>query len=95
MLQLDRQMVLKVLFNHIRDHSKLLTRKRVVTIELTESEAKVTTADGSTYSGAVVVGADGIHSKVRKEMQCLATRTDRESDLLDEQCKEGYPLLCW
>lgn len=69
---LDRQMVLKVLYENIKDKTKILTKKSVQNVELTDDAVVVTTADKSTYKGDILVGADGIHSSVRGEMWRLA-----------------------
>ena len=65
-------MVFQVLYNHVQDKSKVLTQKRVVTIDTMESAVQVVTKDGSTYEGDIVVGGDGIHSTVRQEMWRIA-----------------------
>ncbi|OKO98097.1 2-heptyl-3-hydroxy-4(1H)-quinolone synthase [Penicillium subrubescens] len=64
----DRSTLLQAIYNQIRDKSKLRIRKSVESIEHLESEVKVKTSDGEVYHGDVVVGADGIHSRVRQEM---------------------------
>ncbi|KAK5207798.1 hypothetical protein LTR72_007405 [Exophiala xenobiotica] len=69
---LDRQMVLQVLYDNIRDKTKVLTRKRVQNVELLEDGVVVNTTDGSSYKGDILVGADGIHSSVREEMWRIA-----------------------
>jgi hypothetical protein len=66
---LQRRDLLKVLYKHVRDKSKVLTSKWVTEIEQDESGASVHCKDGSTYTGDIVVGADGIHSAVRGLMQ--------------------------
>jgi 2-polyprenyl-6-methoxyphenol hydroxylase-like FAD-dependent oxidoreductase len=65
-------MVLQVLYNNIRDKTKVLTQKRVQNVELTEDGVIVKASDGSTYEGDILVGADGIHSSVREEMWRIA-----------------------
>ncbi|KAL5363258.1 hypothetical protein BJX96DRAFT_186684 [Aspergillus floccosus] len=56
--------------------------KHVVDIESTAAGVSVTCADGSTYAGTMVLGADGVHSKTRSAMRALALAEDpaRESD---------------
>ena len=82
----DRQKVLQTLYNKVQDKSKILTRKKVKTIDNSESTGvKITTTDGSVYSGDLVVGADGIHSIVRQEMARLNVDTGR--DYLEEKCE--------
>ncbi|GKT69016.1 FAD/NAD(P)-binding domain-containing protein [Colletotrichum tofieldiae] len=65
---LDRQMVIQVLYDNIQDKSKIVTKKRIKAIKNIESRVTVTVEDGSTYSGDILVGADGIHSTVRRKM---------------------------
>ncbi|KAF7541677.1 hypothetical protein G7054_g424 [Neopestalotiopsis clavispora] len=71
---LDRQMVLQVLYDNIRDKSKIITKSRVHRVELTEDEVLVRTTDRTLYRGDILVGADGIHSAVRTEMWRLANK---------------------
>jgi 2-polyprenyl-6-methoxyphenol hydroxylase-like FAD-dependent oxidoreductase len=68
-------MVLKVLYDGIKDKTKVLTKKRVQNVELTDGGVTVKTADGSAYKGDILIGADGIHSSVRGEMWRLANET--------------------
>lgn len=65
-------MVLQVLFENIRDKTKVLTSKRVQHVELVDDGVLVKTSDGSVYTGDILIGADGIHSTVRKEMWRIA-----------------------
>ncbi|KAJ9144948.1 FAD/NAD(P)-binding domain-containing protein [Pleurostoma richardsiae] len=71
---LDRQMVLQVLYENLRDKSKVLTEKRVTRVELSEKGATAFATDGSSYAGDIVIGADGIHSTVREEMWRLGDK---------------------
>lgn len=65
-------MVLQVLYDNIEDKSKILTNKRVQTVDMTDDGVTVKTSDGATYKGDILVGADGIHSAVRGEMWRIA-----------------------
>ncbi|GLA44396.1 hypothetical protein AnigIFM63309_003158 [Aspergillus niger] len=67
----DRQQLLQILYDHIQHKDRILLKKAVSGIDLVKGGVNVTTADGSTYSGSFVVGADGIHSKVRSIMRAL------------------------
>ncbi|TGO21237.1 hypothetical protein BPAE_0231g00030 [Botrytis paeoniae] len=71
-LFLDRQAVLKVLYDNIKDKSKVLTEKRLTKIEMNEKGVKAIMTDGSEFTGDILVGGDGIHSKTRSEMWRLA-----------------------
>ncbi|KAF3802821.1 FAD-dependent monooxygenase andE [Colletotrichum gloeosporioides] len=68
MIFIDRQMLIQVLYSNLKYKEKVLTSKRAVSVDIMESSAQVTTKDGHVFSGDIVVGADGIHSTVRKEM---------------------------
>ncbi|KAL4890998.1 hypothetical protein BDV59DRAFT_209334 [Aspergillus ambiguus] len=66
---LDRQKVLAVLYDHLaEDQSKVRLNAKAIRIEHTETSAIVHCADGSEWTGDIVVGADGVHSLVRNEM---------------------------
>ncbi|KAE8139749.1 hypothetical protein BDV38DRAFT_241112 [Aspergillus pseudotamarii] len=81
---LDRQTVLQTLYNKVQNKSKILTGKRVQTIDNSDpTMVNVITTDGSIYSGDIVVGADGIHSTVRQEMARQDVDTGR--DYLEEK----------
>ncbi|KAF5657010.1 FAD NAD(P)-binding domain-containing protein [Fusarium heterosporum] len=73
---LDRRMVIATLHNHIKDKSKVLTRKRVVSVEQIEDGVKVRTGDDSIYFGDILVGADGNKSIVRQQMWEIAKQID-------------------
>lgn len=45
---------------------KIHFSKKVISIEQNEKEAKITCSDGTSYSGDVLVGADGAYSAVRQ-----------------------------
>lgn len=46
--------------------------KEVIRVESSDNGIMAITRDGSYYEGDLIVGADGIHSKVRSEMWRLA-----------------------
>jgi 2-polyprenyl-6-methoxyphenol hydroxylase-like FAD-dependent oxidoreductase len=64
----DRQMIIQVLYDKLPDKSKVLTNKGVTEVRQSTGGVEVVTADGETYHGDILVGADGIHSTVREEM---------------------------
>lgn len=69
-------MLIQILYNKIEDKSKVLTSEKVATVKNTASHVTVTTQAGNSYTGDIVVGADGIHSTVRKQMWQEAQQTD-------------------
>lgn len=85
-----------MLYEHIKDKSKVLTGKRVTNVEQTSTGVSVTCKDGSSYQGHIVVGADGIRSTVRQCMQDHietlspgATEKDRNSISAEYNCIFG------
>ncbi|PGH10930.1 hypothetical protein AJ79_05176 [Helicocarpus griseus UAMH5409] len=69
---LDRQLALGVLYDHLTDKSKVLTKKGLKKVEIEDNGVRVTTEDGELFTGDILVGADGVHSKVRQEMLRLS-----------------------
>ena len=69
-------MLIEILYKKIQDKSKVITSQRVQSIENGTSSVTVTTTTGQTYTGNIVVGSDGIHSKVRQEMWKAAEKID-------------------
>lgn len=69
---IDRQTVLEVLFDSLKHKERVFTNKRVECVEHGENNVTVRTKDGSKYTGDIIIGADGIHSNVRKEMWRIA-----------------------
>lgn len=53
----------------------MMLNKHVTTVAQRASGVQVTLRDGSSYVGDILVGADGVHSTVRKEMWRIAEST--------------------
>ncbi|KAE8355657.1 flavo protein monooxygenase [Aspergillus coremiiformis] len=88
---LERRQILEVLYSTLKHQSAVLTHKEVVCIEQTTGHVRVTTKDGSTYHGDIVVGADGVHSTVRSEMGRVADHIPMERNQWSAQysCVSG------
>lgn len=69
-------MLIQILYDKIQDKSKILTSQRVATVQQSPSSATVITENGRSFTGDMVVGADGIHSKVRQQMWQEAQKAD-------------------
>ncbi|KAA8644330.1 uncharacterized protein ATNIH1004_008531 [Aspergillus tanneri] len=67
-----RQKLLEILYKRYPDSSNILTGKRVTEVRQLDRGACVITEDGSVYKGDLIVGADGVHSRIRSEMWRLA-----------------------
>ncbi|KAJ5287811.1 hypothetical protein N7478_003497 [Penicillium angulare] len=73
---LDRRMLIQILYDNIRQKDKILVSERIVSVTTHPSHASVTTKEGKEYSGTFVVGGDGIHSTVRRQMWDQAQKMD-------------------
>lgn len=69
---LDRQLVLRALANSVQRQEKMLLNKKVKKVWHLEQGVVVECEDGSSYDGDIVIGCDGVHSKIRQEMWRLA-----------------------
>lgn len=81
---MDRRKVIETLFENLRDRSKVKTSHGVVKVFYHSEGVEVETADGSLFHGDLVVGADGVHSRVRQEMQRIAAENSPGTDLFPE-----------
>ncbi|KAJ5545269.1 hypothetical protein N7535_006348 [Penicillium sp. DV-2018c] len=73
---MERCKALEVLYSHVKDKSKLHHHMAVSGYEETTDGITVTTEDGKQHHGHILIGADGIHSKVRKLMADKISVTD-------------------
>ncbi len=65
-------MFLQVLYDNLVNKDKVLLNKEVVKIVNATSGVQVVTKDGQTFSGDILIGADGIHSVIREKMWEMA-----------------------
>lgn len=63
-----RHELITVLFQRFPQRDKILTNHAVTNVDLFQNGVKVHCANGTSFQGDLVVGADGIHSKIRQEM---------------------------
>ncbi|KAF4982286.1 hypothetical protein FZEAL_2072 [Fusarium zealandicum] len=99
MIFLDRQMLLQVLYDNIKDKSRILTEKRVVKVDLDGDSAITTTSDGTVFRGDMVIAADGVHSTVRGAMWKLGHQlqpgwfeaSEKEGKCISDPCPGKVP----
>jgi 2-polyprenyl-6-methoxyphenol hydroxylase-like FAD-dependent oxidoreductase len=84
---MERCKVLEILHDHVADKSKLHANNGIVGYEETEEGVIVTTQDGTTHQGSILVGADGVHSRVREMMAQKTATTDAKQA---SQLLEGF-----
>ncbi|KAJ5425759.1 hypothetical protein N7465_000829 [Penicillium sp. CMV-2018d] len=80
-----RRSLLQTLYDNIEDKSVLLPEKSVIDVTCSQEGIAVQCADGCSYEGDILVGADGTYSKVREYMWRLADRD--EPGLMDPDKK--------
>ncbi|KAG2417446.1 hypothetical protein HFD88_008665 [Aspergillus terreus] len=69
---LDRQKLLDILYRNYPDKTNIITGTKVTEVRKVDNGVCVSTDDGTLYHGDLVVGADGVHSRIRSEMWRLA-----------------------
>lgn len=92
-----RQDVLKILYDNLPQEvrAKVLVNKKVVNIETRPDGVQVTCADGSTFEGSIVVGADGVYSKTRGFMRKLALDASPNTAVNPEKPYTAYYKCMW
>lgn len=85
MIFFQRRMLIQILYDHIQAKTNVLTSTRVKSIYEDDQGVSVETQDGRTFTGHIVVGADGVHSVVRKEIW----RIESENGLFKRQILEN------
>ncbi|KAM0229786.1 hypothetical protein ACHAP5_011543 [Fusarium lateritium] len=87
---LDRQSLLKILYERLRHKDRVLLNRKVETVGLVHNGVEVTTTNGETIKGSILVGVDGVHSSVRRNMfrlgQQLSPGTFAEDELNKQEC---------
>ncbi|KAJ5493653.1 Monooxygenase FAD-binding, partial [Penicillium fimorum] len=99
-LSLERKKVLEVLYQSYPDKSKILVNKRVLEAQLSSDKVSALTDDGQIYAGDLMVGTDGVHSRIRSEMWRLAdqlqpgliTEKERKTLTVEYACLFGISL---
>ncbi|KAK4144474.1 uncharacterized protein C8A04DRAFT_27660 [Dichotomopilus funicola] len=82
----ERQNLLRVLHETLKDPSKLHVNKNIVDIQQDADGVQVRCADGTSYSGHLLVGADGVFSKTRSKIWELAEPTQPKLVEADRKC---------
>lgn len=71
-------------------HENMFPNKKVSGITNTNDGVTISCADGTSYTGSILIGADGAHSQVRKQMRLLA---QHESPSLGVALDAEQPFL--
>ncbi|KAL4800038.1 FAD/NAD(P)-binding domain-containing protein [Aspergillus venezuelensis] len=84
---IERQLFLDVFFAKFKDKSRIHLGAKVAEVCHTSSGVSVQIVDGTTYTGDLVVGADGVHSIVRSEMWRIGNA--EQLGFISEKCVLG------
>ena len=90
----ERQYLLKVLHERLRYKQRVLLNRKVVDVNLVDDGVEVTTADNQRFEGSILVGADGVHSIVRRHLFRLGHQLDPETFPPDSSNKQECHYLC-
>lgn len=83
---LARSELLRVLYENLKDKSRIRSSEKVQSVDHTSDGVEVTTTSGSVFKGYGLVGADGVHSTIRKEMWKMADE-ENPGQLQKDECK--------
>ncbi|CAK7216973.1 hypothetical protein SCUCBS95973_002994 [Sporothrix curviconia] len=77
-----RQKLLELLYKRLAEtETRVLTKKKVTSIETHPDGVKVHCDDGSIVEGSIAVGCDGVHSRVRGIMENLRLKASGKGEM--------------
>lgn len=89
----ERMQFLRSLYSQLKDKSKIRLSKKVSSIQHNSDSVTVKCQDGAEFTGDIVIGADGIHSRVRKEMQRYAKETGPPGYMDEDEQRTSFALF--
>jgi 2-polyprenyl-6-methoxyphenol hydroxylase-like FAD-dependent oxidoreductase len=92
MIFIDRRHLLQILYDNLESKEKVLTGKRVEEVLTAVNGVLIKLKGGETIAGDILIGADGVHSTVRKEMWRLASKSRPGYFPENEQSSESQML---
>ncbi len=88
---MERRIFLEVLYDGLPDKSRILMNKSVKSVQEDEDGVEVFCHDGTSERGDIVLGCDGVHSKVRQTMWENAAKL--EPTLITASEKKSEPIF--
>lgn len=83
-----------MLYDRLRNKNCVLLNKKVDRVELLDGGVEVFTSDGESVHGSLLIGADGVHSVVRREMYRICNEQEPEYFSRDEQESVSCHYIC-
>lgn len=89
-----RQKLLELLYTHVPENDKrILTDKKVVAIDTHAQGVTVHCSDDTIVEGSIVVGCDGVHSRVRQIMRDMMLKASVKVSDSDSPMVAQYQML--
>lgn len=84
---IHRAYLVQALYESLRDEdrARIHTSKKLASIESNSDGVVVTCADGTSYEGSIVLGADGVHSATRGIMRDICLKASPDADVDGER----------
>ncbi|CAN8095492.1 unnamed protein product [Discula destructiva] len=91
---IDRYRFLGSMYAGIEDKTRIHSREGLVSFSETADGVTVLTDKGNTFEGSILIGADGVHSEVRKQLAAQIEACDPKSAvILNKGFKTRYACL--
>ncbi|ETS79687.1 hypothetical protein PFICI_09540 [Pestalotiopsis fici W106-1] len=84
---MERKFELQCIYNQIQDKTRVRSNCRVVSYTESQHGVEVTTDQGETLVGDMLIGADGIHSSIRR---LLADKMEDRDPAAAREMREGF-----
>jgi 2-polyprenyl-6-methoxyphenol hydroxylase-like FAD-dependent oxidoreductase len=91
---MERRVAIQVLYDRLRDKSKIHTGQRVIKVEHVGEKVTLQTKSGRAFEADIAVGADGIHSTLRREMWTAAEMSGATCFNDDNETRKSTLSLC-
>ncbi|KPM46506.1 hypothetical protein AK830_g175 [Neonectria ditissima] len=75
-LFMERRVALEILFKNLKRKESVLTGQRIVRVEQDDGKVRLFTKEGREFEADVVIGADGVHSTLRREIWRMSEKMD-------------------
>lgn len=90
---MERRHAVQGIWDGLKDKSKVHTSTGLLKVTCDDDGVTAEAANGQVFRGDIIIGADGVHSRVRQEMQRIAAADKPGVDLFPEN--EGkFVLRC-